>query len=85
MLDFLQVFHLDFTLAVFQPEINSVSRRQSDLVYHCEITVLPHVKCINVVHCGRRIQMGWIISLIAWTVWSADRYSKKNKGPSSIL
>ena len=25
IIDFLQVFHLDFTLAVFQPEINSVS------------------------------------------------------------
>lgn len=30
MLDFLQVFHLDFTLAVFHPEINSVSERRSD-------------------------------------------------------
>ena len=25
IIDFLQVFHIDFTLAVFQPEINSVS------------------------------------------------------------
>lgn len=25
IIDFLQVFNLDFTLAVFQPEINSVS------------------------------------------------------------
>lgn len=24
IIDFLQVFHIDFTLAVFQPEINSV-------------------------------------------------------------
>lgn len=31
--DFLQVFHLDFTLAVFQPEINSVSVLVSSVVH----------------------------------------------------
>lgn len=31
--DFLQVFHLDFTLAVFQPEINSVSVLVSSAVH----------------------------------------------------
>lgn len=33
ILDFLQVFHLDFTLSVFRPEINSV--RASLEVFSC--------------------------------------------------
>lgn len=41
ILDFLQVFHLDFTLAVFQPEINSVSFRWFGLVHRQMKTSVP--------------------------------------------
>ncbi|XP_062323475.1 FGFR1 oncogene partner isoform X4 [Osmerus eperlanus] len=39
IIDFLQVFHLDFTLAVFQPEINSLSGLDSREQVTCELGI----------------------------------------------
>ncbi|XP_052326744.1 FGFR1 oncogene partner isoform X11 [Oncorhynchus keta] len=39
IIDFLQVFHLDFTLAVFQPEINSLNGLDSREQVSCELDI----------------------------------------------
>ncbi|KAL0967637.1 hypothetical protein UPYG_G00254770 [Umbra pygmaea] len=39
IIDFLQVFHLDFTLAVFQPEINSLNGLDSREQVSCELGI----------------------------------------------